>query len=157
MELEIEHKYLVDKDIWSQQTPEQSIEIKQFYIVVQDRKVVRVRQRGDVGYLTIKNALSLSVKQEYEYEIPLQDVQSIIDDFGWPVIDKTRHIIDYKGMIREVDEFHGNNDWLITAEIELISENQSYEAPPRAIKNLTWDRRYTNSYLAEHPYTTRDI
>lgn len=153
MALEIEHKYLVKKDIWKNVNPEQSISIQQAYLSTNPNKTIRVRTKGNHAYLTIKGKTNGASRPEYEFEIPIKDAQELIRDFCNNLIEKTRHIVTYQTKVWEVDEFEGLNQGLIVAEIELSNENESYALPEWVDKEVTNDNRYSNSNLAEHPFT----
>lgn len=154
MAIEIEHKYLVKVELWKHIVPETSYEIKQGYITSDINKTVRVRTKGNVGYITIKGKSNGSGRLEFEYEIPICDAQELLLGFCSNVVEKTRHLTRYEDKLWEVDEFHGLNKGLFVAEIELMDESENYSIPIWADKNVTDDSRYANSNLAERPYLT---
>lgn len=132
--------------------------ITQGYLSRVPERVVRVRIKGDKGFITIKgttNDTGLS-RFEWEKEIPLADAQSLLKLAEPGVIDKTRHLIKNTDgrHIWEVDEFHGDNEDLVMAEIELESENDLFDKPSWLGKEVTGDKRYYNAYLSENPYKT---
>lgn len=156
MAQEIERKFLVAGDYKSEAYA--SVRITQGYLSRVPDRVVRVRIKGDKGYITIKgttNDTGLS-RFEWEKEIPLVEAQALMKMAEPGVIDKTRHLIkntDGKH-IWEVDEFHGDNDGLVMAEIELEHENDPFDKPEWLGKEVTGDLKYYNSYLSERPYKT---
>lgn len=154
MAQEIERKFLVAGDYKSEAYT--SVRITQGYLSRVPERVVRVRIKGDKGFITIKgttNDTGLS-RFEWEKEIPLADAQSLLKLAEPGVIDKTRHLIKNTDgrHIWEVDEFHGDNEDLVMAEIELESENDLFDKPSWLGKEVTGDKRYYNAYLSENPY-----
>lgn len=154
MAQEIERKFLIAGDYKSEAYA--SIRITQGYLSRVPERVVRVRIKGDKGFITIKgtaNDTGLS-RYEWEKEIPLADAQSLLKLAEPGVIDKTRHLIkntDGKH-IWEVDEFHGDNEGLVMAEIELENESDLFDKPSWLGKEVTGDKRYYNAYLSENPF-----
>lgn len=156
MAQEIERKFLIAGDYKSEAYA--SVRITQGYLSRVPERVVRVRIKGDKGFITIKgktNDTGLS-RFEWEKEIPLADAQSLLKLAEPGVIDKTRHLIKNTDgrHIWEVDEFHGDNEGLVMAEIELESENDLFDKPSWLGKEVTGDKRYYNAYLSENPYKT---
>lgn len=156
MAQEIERKFLVAGDYKSEAYA--SVRITQGYLSRVPERVVRIRIKGDKGFITIKgttNDTGLS-RFEWEKEIPLADAQSLLKLAEPGVIDKTRHLIKNTDgrHIWEVDEFHGDNEGLVMAEIELESENDLFDKPSWLGKEVTGDKRYYNAYLSENPYKT---
>ncbi|MBQ2187222.1 MAG: CYTH domain-containing protein [Bacteroidales bacterium] len=154
MAQEIERKFLVAGDYKSEAYT--SVRITQGYLSRVPERVVRVRIKGDKGFITIKgttNDTGLS-RFEWEKEIPLADAQSLLKLAEPGVIDKTRHLIKNTDgrHIWEVDEFHGDNEGLVMAEIELESENDLFDKPSWLGKEVTGDKRYYNAYLSKKPY-----
>ena len=148
--IEIERKYLVTNNNYKSGTP---IRISQGYICSEENRVVRVRIKGDKAYLTIKNATIGFARNEYEYEIPVADAKAILHNTcQQPIIDKTRYILEHKGFIWEIDEFHGDNEGLVVAEIELENKNQQFELPDFIGEEVTDDARYYNACLFKNPY-----
>jgi CYTH domain-containing protein len=97
-------------------------------------------------------------RTEYEYEIPLAEAEAILKDLAEkPVIEKTRYRIEYRGLSWEIDEFSGENQGLILAEVELDAEDQEIELPPWIGEEVTRDPRYYNSNLVRHPYTKWEL
>ena len=148
---EIERKYLVDTTTW---TPQGSgTHFKQGYLNSQKERVVRVRIEGDRARLTIKGTSVGVTRSEFEYEIPLEDAQILLDSLcEQPLIDKHRHKEIHGGKTWEIDVFHGDNEGLVVAEIELATEDERFDAPAWAVREVSSDPRYFNSNLLKHPY-----
>ena len=154
MPQEIEHKYLIRKDLWYAIHKPEGTLIRQGYLVSEPGKTVRVRTAGTNAFLTIKGPSVNAVRQEYEFPIPFEEANEILDLFTTTVIEKTRYKIGFGGNTWEVDEFYGANDGLILAEIELRSPDETYENPAWLGEEVTHDHRYYNSCLAEHPFSS---
>ena len=155
MAVEIERKFLVAGEYKPFAT--ESVHISQGYLNSASGRTVRVRVRGDKGYLTVKGPSKdggLS-RFEWEMEIPLADAEAMLELCEKGVIDKTRWLIPAGDGVHtwEVDEFHGANEGLVVAEIELTSESDSFERPSWLGPEVTGDRRYYNSQLTLHPYS----
>ena len=153
MAIEIERKFLIKKKPFS--IAKRSLKINQGYIINEKSKVIRVREKGDDYFLTIKgNNIGIS-RLEYDFPISKEDAKELIFHFcKTTLIEKTRHYIEYKGHTWEVDEFHGKNTGLIVAEIELDSEDEKFEIPDWVGEEVTQDDRYYNMNLAIHPFTS---
>lgn len=153
MAIEIERKFLVKEKPFS--TAKRSLKINQGYIINEKSKVIRVREKGDDYFLTIKgNNIGIS-RLEYDFPISKEDAKELIFHFcKTTLIEKTRHYIEHKGHTWEVDEFHGKNNGLIVAEIELESEDEKFEIPDWVGEEVTQDDRYYNMNLAIHPFTS---
>ena len=147
MPLEIERKFLVTSDAYK--AGAKPVEIIQGYLTIQDNLTIRVRIDSLQASLAIKSKISERVNREYEYSIPLDEARSLLDLSNHSHITKTRHLVDYKNHMWEVDEFHGDNEGLIVAEIELDDENEIFEMPPWLGEEVTADYRYLNSNLAQ--------
>lgn len=148
--IEIERKFLVVNDKYKMGTPQR---ISQGYICSENDRVVRIRIKGDKAYLTIKNATIGFARNEYEYEIPVADAEAMLKNTcQQPIIDKTRYVLEYKGFIWEVDEFHGDNEGLVVAEIELDSREATFDHPDFIGEEVTGDARYYNACLFKNPY-----
>ena len=116
---------------------------------------IRVRIIGEEAYLTIKSKTEGISRNEFEYPIPLEDAQIILDTLcDRPLIEKIRYKIDYDNLIWEVDEFKGENQGLILAEVELENENQTINIPDWVGEEVSHDPRYYNVNLVKHPYQT---
>jgi len=147
--VEIERKFLVNGNSWRNG---QGIRICQGYLNRDKERTVRVRLSGDKGFLTIKGMNIGATRAEYEYEIPVSHAEELLKICDGPVLEKNRYAHDYNGLIWEVDEFLGENEGLIVAEVELKRENQSFDRPDWIGQEVTTDPRYFNSNLCSHPY-----
>jgi len=154
MAIEIEHKYLVEKDKWRSVKPAKSVHIRQGYLQSEANHTRRIRTAGKQGYITVKGLTKGSSRPEFEYEIPYADALEMLNLFCISVIEKTRHYVSVADNTWEVDEFEGDNTGLIIAEIELLNEDQYYVLPPWAGLNVTDDFRYANVNLAANPFGT---
>jgi len=153
MPTEIERKYLIPNPSFL--TTHQGIEYRQGYLSSspEDLTIVRVRTAGSKAYLTAKGVITGIVRREYEYSVPLDEANEMLDKLCRPpLIEKMRYEIDYGGNIWEVDVFSGDNQGLVVAEIELESETQVFELPPWVGEEVSHDPRYFNFNLARHPY-----
>ena len=153
MAIEIERKFLI-KHIPLNRV-KYSHHIKQGYIVNDSQKVIRVRKKANQYYLTIKgNTIGFS-RSEFEYTIPKNDAENLFDQFCLSgTIEKTRHYVANKNHLWEIDEFHGRNDGLIVAEIELDSEDEFFEIPNWVDQEVTSEKKYYNMNLLKNPYIT---
>lgn len=151
MSTEIERKFLVDGDFRMGES--HSYRITQGYVCPQSGRTVRVRRRDDRGFITIKGpSLDGGISRfEWEKEITLDDVQQLMTLCD-NVIDKTRHIVPFGGHIFEVDEFYGDNEGLVIAEVELQSVDEVFLKPDWLGKEVTGDKKYYNSQLTLNPY-----
>ena len=154
MGVEIERKFLIEKDLWYALKKPSGILVQQAYLVNEPEKVIRIRVTDSSGYLTIKGPAIHATRSEYEFPIPKTEAKEIINQFTKVRIDKTRYKIVFEGKTWEVDEFWGDNEGLIIAEIELKSEEEQFTKPAWIGPEVTEDPRYYNSYLSEHPYTS---
>lgn len=152
MGTEIERKFLVNGDAWREGA--QRLECAQGYLTTGPPVSVRVRTMGDRAMLTVKSGRSGITRAEYEYTIPVDDARELLATACCSaVIEKTRHLVQHAGMTWEVDEFHGDNEGLLVAEIELETEDQPFESPPWIGEEVSLDPRYLNSSLSQHPYS----
>lgn len=154
MIIEIEHKYLVHHELWKQIVPGKTVPIRQAYLSKDPEKTVRIRVAGEKGFITIKGKSVGASRPEYEYEIPLEEANELIDKFCNNLIEKTRHYVLHENKTWEVDVFEGLNAGLIVAEIELLSEDEVYEKPHWVDRDVTTDKRYANSNLTVNPFST---
>lgn len=152
MELEIERKFLVRGEAWRREG--QGIPCRQGYLCSSRERTVRVRVAGDKAFLTIKGLTVGTARPEYEYEIPRSDGLALLESLTEkPIIEKTRYTIRHGGCIWEIDEFHGANQGLVVAEIELEHEDQRFDMPDWIGVEVTGDPRYCNSHLVRHPFS----
>ncbi|NLF96631.1 MAG: CYTH domain-containing protein [Candidatus Riflebacteria bacterium] len=148
---EIERKYLVRSTEWKNLAKGTSY--RQGYLSTVKERTVRVRTIDDKGFLTIKGITVGASRAEYEYEIPAADANAMLSNLcEKPLIEKNRYKIAHAGLTWEVDEFFGDNDGLIVAEVELTSEDQKIELPAWIGEEVTSDPRYFNSNLTKNPY-----
>lgn len=153
MHFEIERKFLVKGPF--KELASSSSRIMQGYISSMKGRTVRVRIRDEKGYLTIKGPSDQGglVRYEFEKEISLQDARDLMKICEPGIIDKTRYLVPYEGHIFEVDEFYGENEGLILAEVELNAPDESFERPAFLGREVTGDRRFYNSCMRVHPYS----
>lgn len=148
---EIERKFLVTSSTW--RTGEGTL-IRQGYLRNQAEGVTRVRTKGERAYLTIKGNTSGITRLEFEYEIPLEEANQILDELCVkPLIEKIRYEVNAAGFKWEIDEFLGENAGLIVAEIELQTEDQLFPKPEWLGKEVSDDFRYQNANLVKNPYS----
>lgn len=148
---EIERKFLVKGDTWRRG---ESTLIRQGYLNTDKKRTVRVRTKGDQGYLTIKGMTKGVTREEYEYEIPIEEANDMLESLCHrPLIEKRRYVVEQGGLIWEVDAFFGDNDGLLIAEVELESENQVFDKPPWIGAEVTDDARFFNVNLVNKPYS----
>lgn len=152
MAQEIERKYLVVGEY--KHLAHSSMRIIQGYIA-SGRRTVRVRIGNDSAWLTIKGPSKSGGLSRYEWEkqIELKEALELLQLSEGATIDKERFFVDYAGHTIEVDEFHGANEGLIMAEIELKSEDESVELPEWLGREVTGEKRFYNSHLRAHPYS----
>ena len=157
MAIEIERKFLVEGDAFKREAY-QFTRITQGYLSSVPERSVRVRVRGDKGYITIKgmgNGSGMS-RYEWEREIPVDEARELLCLCEPGVIDKTRYLVKSGELTIEVDEFHGENEGLLMAEVELPDESTPIVRPSWLGNEVTGDSRYYNVMLSKHPYTTWD-
>jgi adenylate cyclase len=151
MAKEIERKFLIDLSSVGSIGP--GVRIQQGYISTTDNTAVRIRVTGTAAYLTLKGQNRGATRSEFEYEIPIEDANDIILELcSGPVIDKTRYLVEYASHRWEIDIFHGSNDGLIVAEVELESESEEVDLPPWVTTEVTGQVKYYNSSLLDYPF-----
>ncbi len=154
MAQERERKYLVADDSW-RAAAGRGERIRQGYLAITDRCTVRVRVRGDSGYITVKGRRRGDTRAEYEYGVPLRDAEQMLDLLCSSLIEKSRHEVRVAGALFEIDEFYGDNSGLILAERELHEGDDPGTALASWIgPDVTEDERYYNAYLSRHPFRT---
>lgn len=151
MAIEIERKFLVSPD-WPR--PERGTRMVQGYLASSGGLTVRVRKTDDHAYLTLKGPARGLSRAEFEYEIPTDDADALLALGGGSVVEKTRYLVPAGPHTFEVDVFEGANQGLVVAEIELSSEDESFERPSWLRAEVSDDPRYRNSALVERPYST---
>ncbi len=151
MPQEIERKFLVTSDEYKYSA--KKIRIRQGFLNRSKKRTVRIRITDRIALLTIKGVSRGAKRNEYEYEIPYDEAVEILENLCKKgIIDKYRYILKYKNNTWEVDEFLGDNEGLVIAEIELSHENQSFEKPGWIGKEVTEDPRFYNSNLTKKPF-----
>ncbi|MDD5892500.1 MAG: CYTH domain-containing protein [Bacteroidales bacterium] len=152
MAQEIERKFLVAGDF--RPFVRKAIRITQGYLSSAPERTVRVRTKGEKGFITIKGKASESgaSRFEWEKEIPVDEVRELLKICEPGVIDKTRYLVDAGNHTFEVDEFYGDNEGLTVAEVELGSEDEPFEKPSWLGEEVTGDVKYYNSMLMKNPY-----
>ena len=150
MAIETERKFLVMGTDWKDGAA--SSEFSQGYLSQDPERSVRVRIAGDQAFLTIKGMSKGISRQEFEYPIPADDARQLLSLCLPAIISKTRYIVETKGHRWEVDEFHGDNQALVIAEVELDSASETIELPPWVGEEVSDDPRYYNVSLAKSPY-----
>lgn len=148
---EIEKKFLLKylpKDLMINGT-----QIAQGYMRTEPGVTIRVRLAGDKAFLTLKGKTVNASRKEYEYPVPVEDAKEMLDLFcKKPFVEKIRFNIEYKGFIWELDQFSGNNQGLVVAEIELEHIDQKFEIPDWVGEEVTHDARYYNANLINNPF-----
>ena len=150
--LEIERKFLLVGDSWRAQVIGQPRRLSQGYLFSDPHKSVRVRLAGDDATLTVKGTRQGITRLEFQYPIPPADAAGLLALCPGPLIDKTRHIVHHNGMKWEIDIFHGHNEGLRIAEVELEREDQPLALPEWAGEEVSHEPKFYNSELARHPY-----
>lgn len=151
MATEIERKFLMDLSHWpgdSEGGPYQ-----QGYLAITKKGIVRVRIKGDIATLTVKSSGTGLSRDEFEYEIPMNEAKALFKLCQNDIIEKTRYKVMAEGKLWDVDEFHGKNEGLWLAEVELESEEESVTLPKWAVQEVTGDEHYYNAYLSKNPFT----
>ncbi len=145
--MEIERKFLVNEQLWKECKPLQGKSIKQGYFLSNEKISLRVRTKGEKGYITIKGATIGISRDEYEYEIPYSDALELLEKYAQPYLEKTRYEVLWEGKTWEIDEFHGKLAPLILAEIELKTEDDYFELPPWVTEEVSENPAYFNSEI----------
>jgi adenylate cyclase len=150
---EIERKFLVHGDTW--RAGARACSYRQGFLSTEPERTVRVRVAGARGLLTVKGRTVGTRRAEFEYEIPLEDAQRMLDTLcKRPLIEKTRYMLVVGSHTWEIDVFEGENAGLIVAEVELEAEDEEFEKPGWLGEEVTDDPRYFNSSLVLNPYDT---
>lgn len=152
MAKEVERKFLVKGDAWRGQV-QRAVRYRQGYLNEAEKCSIRIRVGGDGAFLNIKSATLGIQRQEYEYPIPLDDANEMLDQFcQGALVEKTRHYVLDQGRTWEVDVFEGDNAGLVVAEIELEDEAEQFPLPAWAAEEVSHDPRYYNVCLVRHPF-----
>ena len=154
MNYEIERKFLVSGEFKSKAFTHWRI--VQGYLSSVPKRVVRIRIKGDLAYITIKSTVSGGglTRYEWEKEISVADAEEMLTFCEKEIIEKTRYLVQVGHHLFEVDEFYGSNEGLLVAEVELQSEDEEFEKPDWLGKEVTHDVRYYNSMLVKQPFNT---
>ena len=158
MPIEIERKFLVTSDAWRGQAS-RVVEMAQAYLndlALLDAGAmnvsVRIRLQGDAAYLNMKSRDLGTTRQEFDYPIPVDDARALLRLAVGGRIEKRRHYVEVEGHTFEVDEFLGDNEGLVVAELELDDAAADYPRPDWLGEEVTDDPRYYNLALASRPY-----
>jgi CYTH domain-containing protein len=146
---EIEHKYLVDHVAWKALSKPPPVKIVQGFISRSPESIVRIRIKGNKGFIAIKGKSVGITRSEFEYEIPLQDAEDLLNEFTDKQIRKQRYEIQFRDHIWEVDVFEGPLKGLILAEIEVKSEEEKFDLPYWVSEDVSRNPDYYNSVLIE--------
>jgi adenylate cyclase len=151
---EIEHKFLVDLGSWRPTSA--GTLIRQGYLSTAKDRVVRVRIAGESASLTVKGVASGLARPEFEYAIPRSDAEFLLEQLCIkPLIEKTRYREVVGGDRWDIDVFHGDNDGLIVAELEVAREGEPFRRPSWIGREVSTDPRYFNANLVANPYARR--
>lgn len=149
---EIERKFLVTGDRWRS---DEAKLLRQGYLSTDKHRTVRVRVSGESAYLTIKGLTHGATRREFEYPIPVNDANEMLDKLCQPpLIEKRRYVVRRDGLTWEIDEFLGENEGLVVAEVELQDEDQAFGRPEWLGEEVTEDPRYYNANLVQKPYSS---
>ena len=152
MATEIERKFLLRDDSWRVEV-DSSVTIRQGYLAGSEKSSIRIRVAGDKANINIKSATLDVTRKEYEYEVPLAEANEILDTLcEGPLIEKTRYHVHHGAHVWEIDEFIGDNQGLLVAEIELGDADENFERPDWLGEEVSDDHRYYNVCLVTHPY-----
>lgn len=156
MAIEIERKFLVTDETW-RSAADAGRRMSQGYLTRGDGPSIRIRVAGDDAWLNVKQPVSLTVRREYEYPVPLNDALELMQHacVGGRV-EKTRYRVPSGPHVFEVDVFHGDNEGLVVAEVELSREDEVFERPAWLGEDVSEDPRYLNQRLAKMPYACWD-
>lgn len=149
MATEIEYKFLVNREKWDQVEKSQPELIVQGFLMKSKELVIRVRIKGEKGFLTIKGANTGISRSEFEYEIPLQDAEELMQQFIGKYISKHRYEVIFAGKKWEVDVFSGKLEGLILAELEVDSADEKISLPDWVTEDVSTNPEYFNAVLIE--------
>ena len=150
--MENERKFLLRNDSWRGDAYDAQ-RLRQGYLNNEIRCSVRVRVSADRGWLNIKSATIGPQRQEFEYEIPMDEAHQLLDTLSLkPLIEKVRYHVDTGDHVWEIDEFEGDNAGLVVAEIELKHPDEAFSKPDWVGDEVTHDPRYYNTCLSRHPF-----
>jgi CYTH domain-containing protein len=151
--IEIERKFLV-KSMAYREDSSSKTSMVQGFLNTDPERTVRIRIHGEIGYITVKGKSNESgtTRFEWEDELNLSDARALLKICEPGIIEKTRYEVRFDHHVFEIDEFHGDNEGLTLAEIELQQENEAFPTPAWLGREVTGDNRYYNSNLAKQPY-----
>lgn len=151
MAKEIERKFLVDAEGWGKQG--NPVEMCQAYLTIDSKKIIRVRIAADKAFITIKGNQEGITRDEFEYEVPVADAFQMMKMCEGNTVEKTRYNYNFAGKLWEIDVFHGANNGLIVAEIELESEDEPFEKPHWIREEVSTEVKYYNFWLSKNPFS----
>jgi adenylate cyclase len=152
MPVEIERKFLVTGS-WQEIAKNcKGLDVRQGYLCKDSNCTTRIRTMNNTGILTIKGKGTGISRPEFEYEVPLAEANELLMMCSGSIVEKTRYFVPVGGKTWELDVFKGDNEGLVVAEIELGSEDETFELPAWAGEEVTHDKRYGNSSLSQNPY-----
>lgn len=153
--IEIERKFLVTSEVYKTEASKKT-RIKQGFLNTDKQRTVRVRLKDDEGFITVKGESSSNglSRFEWEKEILKVEAEALLKLCEPSIIDKTRYIVKHEKHIFEVDVFYGDNEGLIIAEVELKTENETFEKPHWLGAEVTGVIKYYNSQLSKKPFKT---
>lgn len=153
MPTEIERKFLVRTDAWRADASEGIQRLRQGYLALTERAVIRVRIDGDIhAWIGIKEHRIGRAHGEYEYSVPVEEARELLGLCTGGLIEKTRYRVPHGSHVWEVDEFQNTNRGLVMAEIELDCVDEAFELPDWAGIEVTDDRRFYNAALSREPW-----
>lgn len=152
MGLEIERKFLVNHAKWAVTEKPKGEFYRQGYMLTDPNKTIRVRATDTKGFLTIKGKSEGATRAEFEYEIPKEEAIQLLDIFAVSDLIKYRYKVVFAEKLWEVDVFLGENEGLIVAEIELSSEDETFDLPDWVAEEVTGEKKYYNSNLSTLPF-----
>ena len=153
MGLEIERKFLVNHEKWAVAEKPKAEFYRQGYLLTDPNKTIRIRATATKGFMTIKGKSEGATRAEFEYEIPKEEAIQLLDMFAVSDLTKYRYKVIFAEKLWEVDVFLDENEGLIVAEIELSSEDESFELPEWAAEEVTGEKKYYNSNLSTLPFS----
>lgn len=152
MGLEIERKFLVNHAKWAATEKPKREFYRQGYMLTDPNKTIRVRATDTKGFLTIKGKTEGATRAEFEYEIPKEEAIQLLNMFAVSDLTKYRYKVLFAEKLWEVDVFLGENEGLIVAEIELVSEDETFDLPDWVGGEITGEKKYYNSNLSTFPF-----
>lgn len=152
MSVEIERKFLVRSEAWRDEVISRR-QMSQGYLGGEGKASVRIRIAGEQAWLSVKSVSAGMSRLEFEYPVPVEDARQMLELCDAPPVVKTRYWVRHGDDTWEVDVFQGQNQGLVTAELELRCEGQTFDRPQWLGREVTDDARYYNMNLAQNPFT----